>query len=193
MPGAPCSSGARLLLDQGDGCLHKALERISAGTADGLAQELLDHWRVQRYWLQPMRIVLVGQVNAGKSTLFNLMIGEEHALTSSEAGTTRDAVLGRGHLGPWPVVWVDTAGERANAPLAVERAGQEQARQAIGGADLILRLVPEGILIPRTALVPQETCRSCSFRVVGTRARPLSAIVLGTRTFSSPSMCWRIQ
>ena len=144
VPGAPCSSGARLLLDQGEGCLHKALEEILAGTADGLAQELLDHWRVQRYWLQPMRLVLVGQVNAGKSTLFNLMIGEEHALTSSEAGTTRDAVLGRGHLGPWPVDWIDTAGERANAPLAVERAGQEQARQAIGGADLILRLVPEG-------------------------------------------------
>lgn len=142
VPGAPCSAGARLLLDQGRGHLRRSLGEILAGADASQAKKLLDHWQLQRFWLQPVRVVLVGEVNAGKSTLFNLMIGEEHALTSSEEGTTRDAVRGRGSLGPWPVEWIDTAGERESAALAVERAGQEQARTAAAGADLVLRLLP---------------------------------------------------
>lgn len=166
---APSAEGARLLLDQGAGALRLAFEQALADPHSKLAQGLLDDWARQRFWLRPARVVLVGPVNAGKSTLFNLLIGERHALTSPEEGTTRDAVEGRGRLGSWPILWVDTAGERPGAPLAVERAGQAQARSVAQRADLVLRLVPEEGL-EGADQTPESEAHEVTLRSRGDRA-----------------------
>jgi tRNA modification GTPase len=142
-------AGARILLDQAQGALRReltALLRTAPGERARRIDELSGRARVARYALEPATVVLAGPVNAGKSTLFNALLGVQRAIESSEPGTTRDLVVERGRLGAWPVVWVDTAGERAPGELAatgaVERAGQERARAASARADPVLRLRP---------------------------------------------------
>lgn len=85
-------------------------------------------------------IALVGRPNVGKSTLFNRLTKTRDALVASFPGLTRDRQYGRGVLGDFDYVVVDTGGlsgdeEGIDGPMA------EQARQAIGDADLVLFLV----------------------------------------------------
>jgi len=147
---APCEDGARILLDQAGGALRRALEELAATTDAGhfaarLAR-LVERGRVARCALRPATVVLAGPVNAGKSTLFNLLVGAERVIVSVDAGTTRDAIVERADLGRWPVLVVDTAGLRELDPggalAAVERAGQGLAHAARSRADLVLWLRP---------------------------------------------------
>lgn len=82
-------------------------------------------------------VVLVGAPNAGKSTLFNALVGEDRALVTETAGTTRDAVSEVVEMGGERVRLVDTAGLRQAEEL-VERLGVEAARRAAASADLLL-------------------------------------------------------
>ncbi len=82
-------------------------------------------------------VVLVGAPNAGKSTLFNALVGEDRALVTETPGTTRDAVSEVIEIGGERVRLVDTAGLR-RADELVERLGVETARRAAASADLLL-------------------------------------------------------
>ncbi|MHB8799089.1 MAG: tRNA modification GTPase [Thermoanaerobaculia bacterium] len=82
-------------------------------------------------------VVLVGVPNAGKSTLFNALVGEDRALVTETPGTTRDAVSEVVEIGGERVRLVDTAGLRRTEEL-VERLGVEAARRAAASADLLL-------------------------------------------------------
>ncbi|MBL8922628.1 MAG: tRNA modification GTPase [Myxococcaceae bacterium] len=86
-------------------------------------------------------VVLYGPVNAGKSTLFNRLLGEARALVDNEPGTTRDAVEGVLQLGGRLVSLVDTAGLRA-APGRVEAMGIERTRELLQRADVAVLLLP---------------------------------------------------
>jgi tRNA modification GTPase len=84
-----------------------------------------------------LRLVLLGAPNAGKSSLFNALLGRERALVSSIAGTTRDFLEGEIALGPWRVTLVDTAGLGiGGGPL--ELLAAEKSRTEGERADLIL-------------------------------------------------------
>jgi tRNA U34 5-carboxymethylaminomethyl modifying GTPase MnmE/TrmE len=142
LPDAPSEMGARILLDQANGAFDRAL----ASGEDHAA--LRDRGRAARFLLERTRVVIAGPVNAGKSTLFNVLVGSERATVSAESGTTRDAVRADGRLGPWPIEWVDTAGERdVDAGVhgaRVERAGQKLGRALAADAHLVIWLEPEG-------------------------------------------------
>jgi tRNA modification GTPase len=88
-----------------------------------------------------VRVVLAGPVNAGKSTLFNRLLGEARALVDVEPGTTRDLLEGRLELHGLAVSLFDTAGLRSS-PGRVEALGIDRARAALRTADLIILLVP---------------------------------------------------
>lgn len=81
--------------------------------------------------------VFAGRPNAGKSSLFNALLGEERAIVTGEPGTTRDAVEAAASLNGYPFRFVDTAGLR-EAPGEVERLGIEVARRYLGGADVVV-------------------------------------------------------
>lgn len=82
-------------------------------------------------------VVLAGPPNAGKSSLFNALIGEARAIVSEEAGTTRDAIEVFLDTEPWPIRLVDTAGLRGGAGT-VERLGIEVSERFLRTADVIL-------------------------------------------------------
>ena len=142
LPRAETRAAARLLLDQAEGALRRALERwraVDAVEQRGLELELRERGRVAQHLLAPPRVVLLGPVNAGKSTLFNLLVGHERVVVSGVPGTTRDVIGERANLGAFAVELVDTAGAReAEGSLAtVEAQGQRQALAASADADLV--------------------------------------------------------
>lgn len=83
------------------------------------------------------RVVLAGPPNAGKSSLFNALLGRARALVADQPGTTRDYVEAELELDRHGCVLVDTAGLREGAE-AVERAGVELSRSQVEGADVVL-------------------------------------------------------
>jgi tRNA modification GTPase len=87
--------------------------------------------------------VLAGRPNAGKSSLYNALVGEERAIVTELPGTTRDALEAVVELGGYPFRLVDTAGLRSTSD-EVERLGIEVARRALARADLVLFCVEAG-------------------------------------------------
>lgn len=141
---ASCEDAARILLDQVEGALERELaawERLPLERIGTLARTLRRRSAIARFALEPARVVLAGPVNAGKSTLFNLLHGRERVITSEMAGTTRDAVLERVQLGAWPIELADTAGER-DGDDSLERRGIDLARELRTSAELVLWLSP---------------------------------------------------
>ncbi|MCK5897187.1 MAG: tRNA uridine-5-carboxymethylaminomethyl(34) synthesis GTPase MnmE [Cocleimonas sp.] len=89
-----------------------------------------------------MQLVIVGKPNAGKSSLLNALSGNETAIVTDVAGTTRDVLRETINLEGMPLHIIDTAGLRdSNDP--VEKIGIQRAWQEIEKADLILLLVDE--------------------------------------------------
>lgn len=84
------------------------------------------------------RVVLAGPANAGKSSLFNALLGRSRSLVHGAPGTTRDYVEAELELGGRTMILVDTAGIRGGVEDGVESAGIIHSRQQIGGADLVL-------------------------------------------------------
>jgi len=147
---AASEAAARMLLDQVQGALRRELEALLELEGDTeRVHDLLRGARVMEHLRRPPRVVLAGPVNAGKSTLFNVLVGHERVVVHDELGTTRDAVRERVAVGAYAVDLVDTAGERdlgtaAGAAQRVERAGQLLGRELRRSADLVLWLDPEG-------------------------------------------------
>lgn len=87
-----------------------------------------------------MSVVIAGRPNAGKSSLLNALAGQERAIVTDIAGTTRDVLREHIHIDGMPLHIIDTAGLR-DTPDEVERIGVERAWREIEQADRILLLV----------------------------------------------------
>ncbi|MDA0771660.1 MAG: tRNA uridine-5-carboxymethylaminomethyl(34) synthesis GTPase MnmE [Cyanobacteria bacterium] len=85
------------------------------------------------------KVAIVGQPNAGKSTLLNALLKKERAIVTEIAGTTRDLIEENYSIKGLPIVLLDTAGIRESSDQ-VERIGIERSQQAIKEADLTLVL-----------------------------------------------------
>ena len=86
-----------------------------------------------------INLVIAGKPNAGKSSLLNALVGEERAIVTAQAGTTRDIVRETILIHGMPVNILDTAGLREAEDL-VEQEGIRRTRHALSQADLILLL-----------------------------------------------------
>ncbi len=82
-------------------------------------------------------VVLIGHPNVGKSTLLNVLLGEDRAIVTPLPGTTRDLVEGRTTWAGETIRLVDTAGIRQSHNL-IEKEGIERASQAVEEADVVL-------------------------------------------------------
>jgi tRNA modification GTPase len=88
-------------------------------------------------------LVFAGRPNAGKSSLFNALLGSSRALVTEIPGTTRDTIEAQAEFLGWPVRLADTAG-LWNAPDAIDRLGVEVSHRYIAAADLVLLCVESG-------------------------------------------------
>jgi GTP-binding protein len=86
-------------------------------------------------------VALVGRPNVGKSTLFNRIVGHRRAVVEDRAGTTRDRLIAEADWNGKRFRLVDTGGIQPAHGNVIDVAVQDQARIAVGSADVILLIV----------------------------------------------------
>jgi tRNA modification GTPase len=114
------------------------LGRIAA-LRDELDAAIIDSKR-GRQVREGYRIVILGEPNAGKSSLFNTLLKVEAAIVTPIAGTTRDVIEAQLRIGPYTVLLYDTAGLRETDEI-VEAEGIRRARSKAEEADLRIWVV----------------------------------------------------
>lgn len=115
--------------------LTKALEGVQADL-----NGLLATYRTGHAVAEGISTVICGPVNAGKSTLYNALVGREAAIVTDVAGTTRDILCETVALGAVTLRLFDTAGLR-DTDDTVEGIGIDRARRAMQDAELILAVL----------------------------------------------------
>jgi len=103
-------------------------------------KDLSDTYQIGRLYRSGARIVLAGSTNAGKSSLFNLLLKQERSIVSPVRGTTRDYIEADLDIHGIPVRLYDTAGLRESND-AIESEGIRRTERLIGQADLVVYLV----------------------------------------------------
>ena len=174
-------------------------EDDDVGSDPTLAKECSELARELSEWLgrprvEPLkdgvRVVMAGPPNVGKSSLINVIAGQERAIVTDIPGTTRDHIEVPLSLGGIPILLTDTAGLRESNET-VERIGIDRARSLIEGADVLLWLGepgeapehPRRILVhPRADLPERVTAPEGSLAVssiTGAGLKELLARTLG--------------
>lgn len=115
--------------------LSEHLDQIGALERDMRVH--LDRRKIGQIVRDGFKVVILGAPNAGKSSLLNMLAGQDAAIVSDEPGTTRDMIVASVDIKGYRVDFVDTAGLRETTGK-VERIGIDRALAAATTADLVL-------------------------------------------------------
>lgn len=122
--------------DVSDLSVDKSKEMV--GSLSASVGSLLKNYQPYSAESKKKTVVLFGEPNVGKSSLFNALLGEGVAIVSSTPGTTRDVVRKRMFVDGVDVELEDTAGLRSQTSSDIEDMGIEMAKSAVEGADLVV-------------------------------------------------------
>lgn len=134
--------------------IESALDDPEHYSVDGFSDELKDQVEViinqlneflenadnGRILKEGIQTVIVGKPNAGKSSVLNVLLGEERAIVTDIAGTTRDTLEESIQIKGIPLNIIDTAGIRDTNDL-IEKIGVDKAKDLLTKADLVLYVV----------------------------------------------------
>ncbi len=125
--------------DLGDFTREEISERLYNIKED--IETLLSTYRTGRAITEGIRTVICGKPNVGKSSLYNLLLGEDAAIVTDIPGTTRDVLEQTVSLGNVRLLLSDTAGIRGTeAADTVERIGIEKSRKMIEKSELLFAI-----------------------------------------------------
>ena len=100
-------------------------------------EKLTSTFQAGKLLREGLKVALVGRPNVGKSSLFNALLGQERAIVTEIAGTTRDQLHEKLSISGIPVSLIDTAGLRQTLDT-VESIGVERSKRIIADADLVV-------------------------------------------------------
>ena len=171
--------------------LENALARERLATVKTKLQALRDGAKQGKILRDGIQLVLAGAPNVGKSSLLNRLAGEEVAIVTPIAGTTRDRVKESITIEGVPIHIIDTAGLRSTSD-AVEAKGIERSWDAIRLADLVIFLtdpqssddgLKEQILLEIPAKCPVlEVVNKSDLRVASSKNASKESILISAKT-----------
>jgi len=109
--------------------------------------ELIETSHYKTLLHEGIRTVIMGEPNAGKSSLLNALMGEDRAIVSAEPGTTRDFLTERVMIGQYGLQLIDTAGLRETTE-EIERQGVDRSIRQVQDADFLLVVVDQSAPTP---------------------------------------------
>jgi tRNA modification GTPase len=115
--------------------------RARIGTLIEKTAALAATYRTGRAVAEGISAVICGRTNAGKSSFYNLLVGEDEAIVTDIAGTTRDVLSTTLSFGDVTLRLFDTAGIRENSSDEVEAIGIRRAIEKIDGAELVFYVI----------------------------------------------------
>lgn len=131
---------ARLDYAEEDDSPAGGLDAASMRSVRGLVARIADSYAAGRLFEKGARAVVAGRPNAGKSSLFNLLVREERSIVAPDPGTTRDWIEAGIELGGLPIRLIDTAGLH-EAEGGVEAEGVSRSRRLAGEAEAVIYVV----------------------------------------------------
>jgi GTP-binding protein len=136
---------------EGMDALYDALEPYVRGEEKGQDEDEEEEAEAED---RPLKLAVIGQPNAGKSTLVNTLLGSERVLTGPEAGITRDAIAIDWSWRGKPITLWDTAGIRRKSRVTgkVEKLAVADGLRAIRFADAVIVLIDASLEVERQDL-----------------------------------------
>lgn len=122
--------------------LRELVEKVLAH-----CRKLIESFRLGNAIKNGVPVAIVGNTNSGKSTLLNALLGENRAIVSDIAGTTRDTIEETCNLDGVLFRFIDTAGLRESSDT-IERIGIERAYEKLAAAQLVLATLDLGAPLP---------------------------------------------
>ena len=111
-----------------------------AGSIEKVISRLVHSFSVGNAIKSGVPVAIIGETNAGKSTLLNVLLNEEKAIVSDIHGTTRDVIEDTANIGGITFRFIDTAGIRETSD-AIENLGIERTFQKLDQAEIVLWMI----------------------------------------------------
>ena len=140
------------LADSTDEDLAERLKKI-----EEKARASANSYKENKIRLEGAKVVILGPVNAGKSSLFNHLVGTKRAIVNSRAGTTRDIIERRVLFEGIEVCFFDTAGARFDTDDPIEKEGIQMGLELAKESDLCLFLCPSNQELGVVSYLQEET------------------------------------